>query len=75
MQVGDAEKTLSTTAETVNGVALSKDTTGVTAKMTKGNYMMTVFFDGSTAQIHIKGTKSQILEEFMKEQTVWENMF
>ncbi|XP_053171554.1 alpha-tectorin-like [Scomber japonicus] len=58
VMVGDAEKKLSTTAETVNGVALSKDTTGVMSKMSKGNYMMTVFFDGSTAQIHIKAPKA-----------------
>ncbi|CAK6960879.1 alpha-tectorin-like [Scomber scombrus] len=58
VMLGDKEKTLTTTAQTVHGVALSKDAAGVTAKMSKGNYMMTVFFDGSTAQIHIKAPKA-----------------
>ncbi|XP_038551569.1 uromodulin-like [Micropterus salmoides] len=47
------------TAQLVHGVELSKDLTGVTAKMSHLNYMMTVFFDGYTAQIDIKGPSGQ----------------
>ncbi|TMS19368.1 Uromodulin [Larimichthys crocea] len=45
---------------TVHGVELSKDQTGVTAKMSHSNYTMSVFFDGYTAQIHIKGPSGQV---------------
>lgn len=55
MQQGNTVMNFNTT--TVHGVELSKDQTGVTAKMSHSNYTMSVFFDGYTAQIHIKGTK------------------
>ncbi|KAG8007542.1 Uromodulin [Nibea albiflora] len=45
---------------TVHGVELSKDQTGVTVKMSHLNYTMSVFFDGYTAQIHIKGPSGQV---------------
>lgn len=55
MQLNDTEVT--DMANPVHGVELSKDQTGVTAKISNSNNMMTVFFDGYTAQIHIKGTQ------------------
>lgn len=55
MQLDNETMTLNATAQLVHGVELSKDQTGVTAKMSHLNYTVTVFFDGYTAQIHIKG--------------------
>ncbi|XP_054473762.1 alpha-tectorin-like [Anoplopoma fimbria] len=57
--LGSTPMTLNATAQLVHGVELSKDQTGVTAKMSHLNYTMTVFFDGYTAQIHIKGPSGQ----------------
>ncbi len=48
---------LDTTAQRVHGVELSKDQTGVTAKIPSSN--VTVFFDGYTA--HVAGTENEIL--------------
>lgn len=39
----------------LHGVELSKDQTGVTAKMKLSNYNTSVFFDGYTAQIYLTG--------------------
>lgn len=40
----------------VDSVELSKDQSGVTAKISAFNYTASVLFDGSTALIHMKGT-------------------
>ncbi|XP_078139755.1 uromodulin-like [Centroberyx gerrardi] len=53
--VGDDVQTLSDTPETVSGVELSKDGTGVTAKIPYYGEMIPVFFDGVTVQIDITG--------------------
>ncbi|XP_070786265.1 alpha-tectorin-like [Enoplosus armatus] len=47
--------TLSSSAQMFHGVELSKDQAGVTAKVVTSNYTTTVFFDGNTAQIHLRG--------------------
>lgn len=39
----------------LHGVELSKDQTGVTAKMKLSSYNTSVFFDGYTAQIYLTG--------------------
>ncbi|XP_029018904.1 uncharacterized protein LOC114862591 [Betta splendens] len=52
VQVNDTPLTLNGLAEIVDGVELSKDQTGVTAKLTFASYTASVFFDGYTAQIH-----------------------
>nr|XP_019961041.1 PREDICTED: uncharacterized protein LOC109641134 [Paralichthys olivaceus] len=52
------ELTLNTTAMVVHGVELSKDRTGVTAKMSAFNYTVSVHFDGSITQIHLTGPKA-----------------
>ncbi len=62
MQLNNTMMTLNATTQLNHGVELSKDQTGVTAKISHLNYMMTVFFDGYTAQIHIKGTEHEILD-------------
>uniref|UniRef100_A0A8D0CQ78 ZP domain-containing protein n=1 Tax=Sander lucioperca TaxID=283035 RepID=A0A8D0CQ78_SANLU len=41
----------------VHGVALSRDKTGVTAKISASNYMVSVLVDGYTALIHMTGTE------------------
>ncbi|XP_068586064.1 von Willebrand factor-like [Cebidichthys violaceus] len=51
VRVGDQTLNLNTTAQLLHGVELSKDQTGVTAKIPSSN--MTVFFDGNTA--HVSG--------------------
>uniref|UniRef100_A0A3B4VDB8 Pancreatic secretory granule membrane major glycoprotein GP2-like n=1 Tax=Seriola dumerili TaxID=41447 RepID=A0A3B4VDB8_SERDU len=60
VQLGDLMMTLNDTAQLVHGVELSKDQTGVTAKMSHLNTTMTVFFNGYTVQIHIKGPSGQV---------------
>lgn len=62
MQLNNTMMTLNATTQVVQGVELSKDQAGVTAKMSHLNYTMTIFFDGYTAQIHIKGTEHKILD-------------
>ncbi|XP_053185066.1 alpha-tectorin-like [Scomber japonicus] len=50
----DKELTLSSTPATHHDVELTKDQTGVTAKLLKSKYGTSVFFDGYTAQIYTK---------------------
>ncbi|XP_021170164.2 alpha-tectorin isoform X1 [Fundulus heteroclitus] len=55
--VNDATLTLNSPDPLVHpaGVELSKDLTGVTAKVSLSNFTVSVFFDGYTAQIHLQG--------------------
>ncbi|XP_041841987.1 alpha-tectorin-like [Melanotaenia boesemani] len=46
---------LNSSVQEVHGVQLSKDQTGVTAKVTLSGRSAAVFFDGDTAQIHMEG--------------------
>ncbi|KAM9850992.1 alpha-tectorin-like [Aulostomus maculatus] len=55
-QLNNNVLTLNNTATIVHGVQLSKDQTGVTAKISGSNYTVSVVFDGNTAQIHVTGT-------------------
>ncbi|XP_054642279.1 uncharacterized protein LOC129187269 [Dunckerocampus dactyliophorus] len=55
VEINDRLQALDTTATTVHGVELSKDQSGVTAKLSQSNYTLTVFFDGNMVQIHLKG--------------------
>ncbi|XP_042350087.1 alpha-tectorin-like [Plectropomus leopardus] len=57
--VDDTEETIDSTGKSFHSVDVSKNQAGVTAKFTHSNYDMTVFFDGYTAQIHIKGPSGQ----------------
>ncbi|KAI9515502.1 hypothetical protein NQZ68_025006 [Dissostichus eleginoides] len=52
--------TLSSTQKTVQGVKLSKDVDGVTAKVPIGNNVTTIVFDGTTAQILLTGTSPSL---------------
>ncbi|XP_078791891.1 alpha-tectorin-like isoform X5 [Oryzias latipes] len=51
--VGGSPVTLSGSVQTFNGVGLSKDQTGVTANISLNGSPVSVFFDGTTAQIYI----------------------
>ncbi|XP_078791888.1 uncharacterized protein LOC105356345 isoform X2 [Oryzias latipes] len=51
--VGGSPVTLSGLVQTFNGVGLSKDQTGVTANISLNGSPVSVFFDGTTAQIYI----------------------
>ncbi|XP_010754397.1 alpha-tectorin [Larimichthys crocea] len=55
VQLNDKVLMVNTTAQVVHGVMLSRDQTGVTAKISASNNMVSVHFDGYTAQIHITG--------------------
>ncbi|XP_070711275.1 alpha-tectorin-like [Pempheris klunzingeri] len=54
VRLDNTELTLNSSAQLVHGVELSKDQTGVTAKVSLSNYTTSVFFDGYTAQIHLE---------------------
>ncbi|CAK6977770.1 alpha-tectorin-like isoform X2 [Scomber scombrus] len=54
-KVGDSVQSLSSSPKKVHDVELSKDQTGVTAKMTLNKYVVSIFFDGTTAQIQMTG--------------------
>lgn len=60
-QVDNITLTLNSSVQLIHGVELSKDQTGVTAKVSLSNYTTSVFFDGKTAQIRLKGTETKIL--------------
>ncbi|XP_042283066.1 uncharacterized protein LOC121907522 [Thunnus maccoyii] len=55
VQLNDTKLSLSSTPVEHHGVQLSKDQTGVTAKLVHSNYNTSIFFDGYTAQIHMTG--------------------
>ncbi|XP_039461587.1 alpha-tectorin-like isoform X1 [Oreochromis aureus] len=58
----DSTLTLSSSPQLVHGVQLSKDQTGVTAKLSLSNLTISVFFDGDTAQIRLEGPAGSSVE-------------
>ncbi|CAI5660861.1 unnamed protein product [Oreochromis niloticus] len=62
VQLDDSTLTLSSSSQLVHGVQLSKDQTGVTAKLSLSNLIISVFFDGDTAQIHLEGPAGSSVE-------------
>ncbi|CAI5660805.1 unnamed protein product [Oreochromis niloticus] len=62
VQLDDSTLTLSSSSQLVHGVQLSKDQTGVTAKLSLSNLTISVFFDGDTAQIHLEGPAGSSVE-------------
>ncbi|XP_054471822.1 alpha-tectorin-like [Anoplopoma fimbria] len=55
VKLNDKVLMLNATAQVVHGVELSRDQTGVTAKMSASNYTVSVLFDGYTTLIHTTG--------------------
>ncbi|XP_026225005.1 alpha-tectorin-like [Anabas testudineus] len=55
VKLDDTVLTLNSSAQLVHGVELSKNQSGVTANISLPNYTTSVFFDGYTAQITLKG--------------------
>ncbi|KAK2863420.1 hypothetical protein Q5P01_002953 [Channa striata] len=55
VRLDDTTLNLNRSTQLVQGVELSKDQTGVTAKVSLSNYTTSVFFDGYTAQISLTG--------------------
>ncbi|XP_074514400.1 alpha-tectorin-like [Sebastes fasciatus] len=53
VQLNDKVLTLNATAQLIHGVEVSRDQTGVTAKISASNYTVSVLFDGYTALIHM----------------------
>uniref|UniRef100_A0A3P9MKT5 ZP domain-containing protein n=1 Tax=Oryzias latipes TaxID=8090 RepID=A0A3P9MKT5_ORYLA len=53
VMVGGSPVTFSGSVQTFNGVGLSKDQTGVTANISLNGSSVSLFFDGTTAQIYI----------------------
>uniref|UniRef100_A0A3P9DT84 Alpha-tectorin n=1 Tax=Maylandia zebra TaxID=106582 RepID=A0A3P9DT84_9CICH len=62
VQMDDSTLTLSSSSQLVHGVQLSKDQTGVTAKLSLSNLIISVFFDGNTAQILLEGPAGSSVE-------------
>ncbi|XP_039461615.1 pancreatic secretory granule membrane major glycoprotein GP2-like [Oreochromis aureus] len=62
VQLDDSTLTLSSSPQLVHGVQLSKDQTGVTAKLSLSNLIISVFFDGDTAQIRLEGPAGSSVE-------------
>ncbi|XP_042283229.1 alpha-tectorin-like [Thunnus maccoyii] len=62
VQLNDTKLSLSSTPVEHHGVQLSKDQTGVTAKLVHSNYNTSIFFDGYTAQIHMTGPSGKTLQ-------------
>lgn len=57
LQLDDTPLSLNSSTQLIHGVELFMDQTGVTTKIVLSNYTASVFFDGTTAQIHMTGTK------------------
>lgn len=55
MQVNGAVVSLNRTVQNFFGVGIYEDETGVTAEQTIPQYIVSVFFDGTTAQIYMEG--------------------
>ncbi|XP_067380906.1 alpha-tectorin-like isoform X2 [Channa argus] len=55
VRLDDTTLTLNSSTQLVHSVELSKDQTGVIAKVSLSNYTTSVFFDGYTAQISLTG--------------------
>nr|XP_054590338.1 uncharacterized protein LOC107396477 [Nothobranchius furzeri] len=60
--LNNSSMVLSSSVQLVNGVELSKDNTGVTAKVSLSNFTTSVFFDGYTAQIRVQGPSGSSLQ-------------
>ncbi|XP_047193691.1 alpha-tectorin-like [Scophthalmus maximus] len=61
LQVDDAPLSLGSLPLSLHGVDVSKNQTGVTATFLLSNYTTSVFFDGSTAQIHKTGSSNDTI--------------
>ncbi|XP_068429168.1 alpha-tectorin-like [Clinocottus analis] len=61
VQLDDKVLTLNATAQVVHGVELSRDQTGVTAKISTSNYTVSVHFDGYTTHIHMTGPSGAVV--------------
>lgn len=56
IKLNDKELTLNNTDQVFHDVELSSDEMGFTAKISASNHTLSVYFDGNTAQIHMRGT-------------------
>ncbi|PWA22190.1 hypothetical protein CCH79_00020901, partial [Gambusia affinis] len=61
-QLNGSPLALNGSVQTGLGVKLSKDQTGVTVQASLSNFSASVFFDGSTAQIHLEGSDGLALQ-------------
>ncbi|XP_036965799.1 alpha-tectorin-like [Acanthopagrus latus] len=55
VQLNGKELMLNNSAQVDHDVELSRDQTGLTAKISASNHTLSVHFDGNTAQIHMRG--------------------
>ncbi|XP_070849848.1 uncharacterized protein [Chaetodon trifascialis] len=60
VKLGNTTQTINGSTVLSNGVEVSEDQTGVTAVKTIGSNTVSVFFDGNTAQIFLKGPGGQV---------------
>lgn len=61
MQVNGSLVNLNSLVQDFHDVGLSKNQTGVTARVELSPGLMTVFFDGNTAQLQMEGTETKKL--------------
>uniref|UniRef100_A0A8C2XTA5 ZP domain-containing protein n=1 Tax=Cyclopterus lumpus TaxID=8103 RepID=A0A8C2XTA5_CYCLU len=66
VQLDDKVLTLNARAQLVHGIELSRDQTGVTAKISVSNYTASILFDGYTTLIHVTGTQTYKPKDFDK---------
>ncbi|XP_076581699.1 alpha-tectorin-like [Chaetodon auriga] len=62
VKLGNTMQTINGSTVLSNGVEVSEDQTGVTAVKTIGSSTVSVFFDGNTAQIFLKGLNDSLLD-------------
>ncbi|XP_034418423.1 alpha-tectorin-like [Cyclopterus lumpus] len=62
VQLDDKVLTLNARAQLVHGIELSRDQTGVTAKISVSNYTASILFDGYTTLIHVTGTSGAAVD-------------
>ncbi|XP_070849837.1 uncharacterized protein [Chaetodon trifascialis] len=60
VKLGNTTQIINGSTVLSNGVEVSEDQTGVTAVKTIGSNTVSVFFDGNTAQIFLKGPSGQV---------------
>ncbi|XP_029025558.1 alpha-tectorin-like [Betta splendens] len=70
VQVNGVPLALNSSTQLVGGVELSKERTGVTAKLSLSNYTASILFDGYTAQIRAAGPAGSLVSGLCRNSSV-----
>ncbi|XP_031149001.1 alpha-tectorin-like [Sander lucioperca] len=62
VQLNDSTLSLNSSSQTPHGVEISKEVNGVTVRVSLSNFLTSIFFDGTTAQIYVKGPEPASLQ-------------